>query len=138
MRGIFKSASALLALLLLAGCASFAETARFVAPPTGYWKRMWPVAWPVTAIIEKADVNAECTGSPAQKNIRVNRCFHFVSGKVFLRKGMSPEKRACVLSHEALGKFSHASGYDHSGQEYRDPRVPIDCGDGTLLMDDGS
>ncbi|MCR4334007.1 MAG: hypothetical protein NUV60_03310 [Patescibacteria group bacterium] len=137
-RPIFAVIGAAMLLSLLASIYAHAGIFDNVFWPAekGYWvKSKTRSVQEATIIVELKEgiIDFACTGKPAQKDIKTNGCF--IEGVVFLRKGMSPDKRACVLGHEATNKFSHANAYEHTDSEINSW---IDCGDGTMMKDDDS
>lgn len=58
-------------------------------------------------------------------------CFDRDTGVVYLKEGMPPVMRACVLGHEATSPKSHANGWDHPG--FNEPGFSVDCGNGEMV-----
>ncbi len=101
----------IVAALALTGCAS-------------YWVKTGP-ALKVEIVQEVENIYAYCYRPDLRAGTRVQGCMvpmylGFPRAGIFLLRGMSPDDRACVLSHEQ----AHAEGWRHDDREtYR-----LDCG----------
>ena len=118
MRKSFRVAAVVVATLFMAKCIVSAAHAR--GP---YWVKLRaPVV--VTAIVDVEYPVLYCEHWSLG-------CFRHDIGVVYLKRGMSPLMRECVLGHEALSPHSHAKGWDHP--EFEEPGFAVDCGDGRMV-----
>ena len=120
----FLAGALFVSTLLIFGCATFTDPIHYPSDPN-YWIKDRD-ARAVAAVIEKPDTTMYCTGQEAVQGFINYGCFFTDFGLIYIRSDMSPERKACVLSHE----LKHAQGWSHP----KFASAPyIDCGDGTRM-----
>ncbi|MGP1675943.1 MAG: hypothetical protein ACTS6J_02140 [Burkholderiales bacterium] len=84
-----------------------------------YWEYT-DVPRSVTRVIEATDMFAACGSNAAG-------CYDPNTGLIWLKYGLSPAVRQCVITHE----YRHAAGWTHP--KFPESPLAYNCGDGTTM-----